>query len=369
MPSSAEPAKIVSVDADHHPGGDGANSERFAVRARGLVKRYGDLVAVDGIDFEVGYGACLGVLGPNGAGKTTTIEILEGLKKPDGGEVEVLDRTWSKSPRAIQQRIGVQLQETEFQDKLKVVELLRMFRSFYDDGIDLEQVVRTIGLEDKRGAFVKSLSGGQKQRLSIGCAILNKPEILFLDEPTTGLDPHARRRLWDVVETFKDAGGTVVLTTHYMEEAERLADDLIIVDHGRVIARGSPTAIVASLGAESVVQFALVGVDPRELTEDELSALDGVRSMRYEGTGICLSVWRSGTERTSLTAATRKAAGSRPARSSRTLPGFPPTGRTTRRCGVTCSTTRWRSSTSTLTSGESWQSWRSRASWIGPSWW
>jgi ABC-2 type transport system ATP-binding protein len=290
LPSSPEPAKIVSVDADHHPSGGGPDGDRFAVRARGLVKRYGDLVAVDGIDFEVRYGTCLGVLGPNGAGKTTTIEILEGLKTPDGGEVEVLGRAWSEDPRAIQERIGVQLQETEFQEKLKVVELLRMFRSFYDDGIDLEQVVRTIGLEDKRGAFIKSLSGGQKQRLSIGCAILNKPEILFLDEPTTGLDPHARRRLWDVVETFKDAGGTVVLTTHYMEEAERLADDLIIVDHGRVIARGSPAAIIASLGAESVVQFALAGDDPRELAEDELNALDGVRSMRYEGTAICLSV-------------------------------------------------------------------------------
>jgi ABC-2 type transport system ATP-binding protein len=261
-----------------------------AVSARGLVKRYGDLVAVDGIDFEVRRGTCLAVLGPNGAGKTTTIEILEGLKAPDAGEVRVLGRSWSDDPRAIQERIGVQLQETEFQDKLAVLELLRMFRSFYRDGADIEEVVRTIGLEEKRRAWIKTLSGGQKQRLAVGCALLNRPEILFLDEPTTGLDPQARRRLWDVVETFKAGDGTVVLTTHYMEEAERLADDVIIVDHGRVIARGSPAAIIASLGAESVVQFSLDGADPRELSEDELRGLDGVRFARYEGGEITLSV-------------------------------------------------------------------------------
>ena len=287
LPSLCEPAKIVGVDTGTQ---SGTNGDGCAVRVRGLVKRYGDLVAVDGIDFEVRPGACLGVLGPNGAGKTTTIEILEGLKPPDGGSVEVLGRSWNESPREIQERIGVQLQETEFQDKLTVFELLRMFRSFYLHGSDIESVVRTIGLQEKRNARVKTLSGGQKQRLSIGCALLNEPEILFLDEPTSGLDPQARRRLWEVVESFKSGGGTVVLTTHYMEEAERLADDLIILDHGRVIARGSPSAIVASLGAESVVRFALAGTDIHELAEVELNALQGVRSMRYEGATISLSV-------------------------------------------------------------------------------
>jgi ABC-2 type transport system ATP-binding protein len=271
--------------------GDGTvRDDGVAVAARGLVKRYGDLVAVDGLDFEVRRGTCLGVLGPNGAGKTTTIEILEGLKAPDAGTVEVLGRSWARRPREIQERIGVQLQETEFEDKLTVLELLRLFRSFYRDGDDVEEIVRTIGLAEKKGAQVKTLSGGQKQRLAVGCALLNRPEILFLDEPTTGLDPQARRRLWEVVEQFKQDGGTVVLTTHYMEEAERLAEELIIVDRGRVIARGSPASIIASLGAESVVQFALGGSDSRALTEDELRGLDGVQSVRYLGGEITLSV-------------------------------------------------------------------------------
>jgi ABC-2 type transport system ATP-binding protein len=266
------------------------NGNEVAVSARGLVKRYGDVVAVDGIDFVARRGTCLGVLGPNGAGKTTTIEILEGLKEPDAGEVEVLGRRWKDDPRGIQERIGVQLQETEFQEKITVFELLRLFRSFYRQGRDVEEVVKTVGLEEKRDARVKALSGGQRQRLAVGCALLNEPDILFLDEPSTGLDPHARRRLWDIVESFKSNGGTVVLTTHYMEEAERLADDLIIVDHGRVIARGSPAEIIASLGAESMVRFSLAGTDPRSLTEQELHGLDGVRSARYSGAEITLSV-------------------------------------------------------------------------------
>jgi ABC-2 type transport system ATP-binding protein len=271
-----------------------------AVSVRALTKRYGDLTAVDAIDFEVRRGICLGVLGPNGAGKTTTIEILEGLKAPDGGEVTVLGRKWTDSPREIQQRIGVQLQETEFQDKLKVRELLRLFRSFYPTGRDIDEVAEIIGLTEKKHAFVKNLSGGQKQRLSIGCALLSSPEILFLDEPTTGLDPQARRRVWEVIETFKSEGGTVLLTTHYMEEAERLADDLLIVDHGRVIARGSPASIKASLGAESVVRFTLVGDDPRALIDQHfnggetsaqpLRELDGVQAVRFEGADVVLSV-------------------------------------------------------------------------------
>jgi ABC-2 type transport system ATP-binding protein len=264
-----------------------------AVSARGVVKRYGDLTAVDGIDFDVPRGVCLGVLGPNGAGKTTTIEMLEGLKRPDAGEITVLGRTWAGDPRWIQERIGVQLQETEYQDKLKVVEILRMFRSFYRDGADIERVLETIGLTEKRRAFVKTLSGGQKQRLSIGCALLNEPEILFLDEPTTGLDPQARRRVWEVIERFKAGGGTVLLTTHYMEEAERLADDLLIVDQGRVIARGSPASVIATLEAESVVQFTLGSAWERGVIEAELAALEGVSEVRFEGENVVLSVTRT----------------------------------------------------------------------------
>ena len=265
-------------------------TDAVAVRVEGLVKRYGDLTAVAGVDFEVRRGVCLGVLGPNGAGKTTTIEILEGITRPDEGSVTVLGRAWNGDARAIQQRIGVQLQETDFQDKLKVFEILRLFRSFYRKGADIEDVLEIVGLTEKRDAFVKNLSGGQRQRLSIGCALLNEPEILFLDEPTTGLDPQARRRVWDVVETFKSRGGTALLTTHYMEEAERLADDLLIMDHGRIIARGSPASIIASLDAESVVQFSLAGGAMHRITEDELAALEGVRAVRQEGANTVLSV-------------------------------------------------------------------------------
>jgi ABC-2 type transport system ATP-binding protein len=265
--------------------GDG----RAAIRVRGLVKRYGDVVAVDGIDFEVRAGTCLGVLGPNGAGKTTAIEVLEGLKEPDAGEVEILGMGWRRDARAIRQAIGVQLQETDFGEKITVFETLRLFRSFYDDGHPLDLVIGFVGLEEKRDARVGSLSGGQRQRLALGCALLNRPRVLFLDEPTTGLDPQARRRIWEIVERFKAEGGTVLLTTHYMEEAERLADDLVVVDHGRVIARGTPRELVASLGAESVIE-----ITPAEgaagFDLGRLVGLPGVREVRREGERISLAV-------------------------------------------------------------------------------
>lgn len=267
-----------------------AASTEAAVSVRGLRKRYGDLVAVDGIDFDVRRGTCMGVLGPNGAGKTTTIEILEGLKDADEGEISILGMTWRNSPRAIRERIGVQLQETEYQEKIKVFELLRLFRSFYDDGKDLDEVLDIINLTEKRNAFIKSLSGGQRQRLSIGCALLNNPDILFLDEPTTGLDPQARRRVWEVIEAFKAAGGTALLTTHYMEEAERLADELLIVDHGAIIARGTPTEIIASLGADSLVQFSLADGSLAAFDDNALESIDGVRSVRRDGAAIVMTV-------------------------------------------------------------------------------
>jgi len=259
------------------------------VRARGLVKRYGELEAVAGLDLEARRGSCLGVLGPNGAGKTTTIEILEGLKRPDAGEVEVLGMRWEDEPSAIRSAIGVQLQETTFQDKLSVFETARLFASFYDDARDVGEVLALVGLQEKRDARVVDLSGGQKQRLSIGCALLNRPSVLFLDEPTTGLDPQARRRLWEVVEDFRSEGGTILLTTHYMDEAERLADELIIVDRGKIIAQGSPAEIIDSLGAESVVELT-----PREdgpsLDSAALEALDAVREVRLDAATFVLTV-------------------------------------------------------------------------------
>ncbi|MBI1381153.1 MAG: ATP-binding cassette domain-containing protein [Planctomycetaceae bacterium] len=261
----------------------GETHKGAAVRVRGLVVRYGALTAVDGLDLEVRAGTCMGILGPNGAGKTTTIEVLEGLRDPDAGEVEVLGRTWSKDPQGIRERIGVQLQETDLQRKLTVIETLRMFQSFYREKRDLGEILELVGLTEKRRARVDDLSGGQRQRLTLGCALVNRPELLFLDEPTTGLDPQARRRVWEIVEEFKRAGGTALLTTHYMEEAERLADDLVVVDRGHVVARGTPMELIASLGATGVVRYA-----PRAgheaaaaaISEAEFLALPGVRSLR-----------------------------------------------------------------------------------------
>jgi ABC-2 type transport system ATP-binding protein len=225
----------------------------LAVRCRNLQKRYGDVVAVDGLSFEVRRGECYGLLGPNGAGKTTTIEILEGLLTADGGEVEVLGHYWKTDEQQLRQRLGVQLQETQFTDKLTVEETLRLFRSFYDRGKTVEELLALVELESKRRSWVVKLSGGQKQRLSIACALAGDPDLLFLDEPTTGLDPQSRRQLWDILARFREAGGTVLLTTHYMDEAETLCDRVAIVDHGHVIAEDTPKNLIASLAAPKVV--------------------------------------------------------------------------------------------------------------------
>jgi ABC-2 type transport system ATP-binding protein len=261
-----------------------------AVRATGLVKRFGSLTAVDGLDLELARGTCLALLGPNGAGKTTTIEMLEGLQRPDAGEIEILGRTWDSDPDGIRERIGVQLQETRLTEKVTVLETLSLFRSFYREGRDLAEVLDVVGLTDKRKARVETLSGGQHQRLSLACALVSRPELLFLDEPTTGLDPQARRRVWEIVEGFKHSGGTVLLTTHYMEEAERLADDVVIVDAGKIIAEGSPAAVIGSLHAESIVE-----IHPKDGTGDRLLdaallALPGVGEVRREGSALTLVV-------------------------------------------------------------------------------
>ena len=252
-----------------------------AIRCSGLTKRYGDVVAVAGLDLTVETGECFGLLGPNGAGKTTTIEILEGLTLPDAGEVEVLGMRWGRGhDRALRQRLGIQLQETQLADKLTVEETLRLFRSFYRDSQPVDDVLTLVELEEKRGSWVNKLSGGQKQRLAVACALVSRPEFLFLDEPTTGLDPQSRRQLWDVVTAFRARGGSVLLTTHYMEEAERLCDRVAIMDHGKIIALGTPRELIASLGAEHVVEFALADGAGRAPPVDELAALPGVQAVR-----------------------------------------------------------------------------------------
>jgi ABC-2 type transport system ATP-binding protein len=259
----------------------------LALAARGLVKRYGAVQAVRGLDLEVRSGECFGLLGPNGAGKTTTIEILEGLLAPTAGEVEVLGRRWSDAGDELRQRLGITLQETHLPDKLTVEENLQLFRSFYRDGRSVDEVLRLVSLEDKRGARYETLSGGQKQRLAVACALVGRPELLFLDEPTTGLDPQSRRQLWELVEGFRAGGGTVLLTTHYMEEAERLCDRVAIVDHGQRIALGTPRELVASLGGRHVVEL---GVDGHGVDADALGLLPGVHAVRALPGGFALTV-------------------------------------------------------------------------------
>jgi ABC-2 type transport system ATP-binding protein len=264
-----------------------------AIHCSGLVKRYADVVAVAGLELTVTAGECFGLLGPNGAGKTTTIEILEGLTTPDAGEVEILGMRWTGGARgrALRERLGIQLQDTQLADKLTVEETVRLFRSFYQAAHTVEEVLGLVELEEKRSSWVGKLSGGQKQRLAVACALVSRPDLLFLDEPTTGLDPQSRRQLWDVIGRFRAAGGTVLLTTHYMEEAERLCDRVAIMDHGRIIALGTPRVLIASLGAEHVVEFALANGAATAPSAEELAALPGVHAVR------------PGPDRTALTVA------------------------------------------------------------------
>ena len=243
---------VAVLGARARVGGDGPS-----LLLRGVKKAFADVQAVDGLDLEVARGECFGLLGPNGAGKTTTIEMCEGLTEADSGTSELLGMDWRTHGSALRQRIGLQLQETQFPEKLTVEETLRMFRSFYKNGISVEESVRTAQLEEKRKSRVGGLSGGQKQRLAMACALVGDPELLFLDEPTTGLDPQARRHLWDLVDELKQAGRTIILTTHYMDEAERLCDRVAIMDHGKVIALGTPQELIGSIGGEDIVEFAV----------------------------------------------------------------------------------------------------------------
>jgi ABC-2 type transport system ATP-binding protein len=273
------------------------------VRTRGLVKRYGDLVAVDGVDLRARAGTCLGVLGPNGAGKTTTIEILEGLTRADAGEALIFGETWDAGGRALRQRIGVQLQETNLPPKLTVLEALQVFASFYEAPRPVFEVLGLVGLDEKRHARIASLSGGQHQRLALGCAVIGDPDLLFLDEPTTGLDPQARRRVWEIVEQFKASGRTVLLTTHYMDEAERLADDLVILDQGRIISEGTPQEIIRSLGAENVISVEVDG----DFDLAALGLLEGVLEARVDAGRAELQVARTDEVLPRVVAAVREA--------------------------------------------------------------
>src|SRR5215831_18375697 len=229
-----------------------------AIQCRGLRKTYdGKVEAVRGLDLEIQTGECFGLLGPNGAGKTTTIEILEGLLQPTSGEVEILGRRWQTHTRELREWLGISLQETRLSEKLTVRETLQLFASFYRHPVPVQSVLEELSLQEKAGALVGKLSGGQKQRLAVATALVANPKILFLDEPTTGLDPQSRRQLWEIIRQFQSRNGTVLLTTHYMDEAERLCDRLAIIDHGQVIAEGSPSDLIERLGGHHVVEFSV----------------------------------------------------------------------------------------------------------------
>jgi ABC-2 type transport system ATP-binding protein len=225
-----------------------------AIRLKNLVKTYPGkppVEALRGLDLEVNAGECFGLLGPNGAGKTTTLEIVEGLLEPTGGEVEVLGKHWGKNDSELRRRIGISLQETRLSDKLTVRETVTLFRSFYTTGLTPDEAIARVSLEEKANSYIVKLSGGQRQRLAVATALVGDPEMLFLDEPTTGLDPQSRRQLWDVIRSLKDRGRTVAITTHYMDEAERLCDRVAVIDLGKVIALGTPAELIARVGGET----------------------------------------------------------------------------------------------------------------------
>jgi len=264
-------------------------ASKSALRVHQLRKAYKDVIAVNGLDLEVQAGECFGLLGPNGAGKTTTVEICEGLTQPDSGEVEVLGRRWSSDAAQLRQRLGIQLQDTQLSEKLTVHETVRLFRSFFRQGAAASEVIARVQLEEKENARVGDLSGGQKQRLALACALVGDPDFLFLDEPTTGLDPQARRQLWELIEEFKESGRTILLTTHYMDEAERLCDRVAIMDHGKVIALGTPRELIASTCAEQMVEFT-AGSASHSLDVQALRRIQGVREVRTENGAVLLQV-------------------------------------------------------------------------------
>jgi len=265
----------------------------FAIRCTDLRKRYDGRPPVDavrGLDLAVEQGECFGLLGPNGAGKTTTIEILEGLLPATSGDVELLGMRWGRDDQAIKERIGISLQETKLAEKLSVRETLTLFRSFYTRGLEPEEAMREVSLEEKGRTWVGKLSGGQRQRLAVACALVGDPELLFLDEPTTGLDPQSRRQLWEIIRDFGRRGRTVLLTTHYMDEAERLCDRVAIVDAGQVIAQGTPRELIASLGGEHMIDFEVTTDGAPPIDAEAFADLPAVRSAWRETNHFSLSV-------------------------------------------------------------------------------
>jgi len=231
------------------------------IKVVNLKKYYGDIRAVDGISFEVFDGQILAVLGPNGAGKTTTIEILEGLRKADSGEIYYFGKKVEKIDNDIKELIGVQLQSSAFFENLTVKETIDFFGGLYKKRVPTDELIEIVSLQEKSKSLVKNLSGGQLQRLAIAVALVNDPKIIFLDEPTTGLDPQARNMLWKAILDLKSLGKTIILTTHYMEEAERLADKVMIIDHGKVIAKGTVEELINLINKESIVEFSVVSED------------------------------------------------------------------------------------------------------------
>ena len=261
-----------------------------AIECQDLRKTYeGKVEAVRGLNLEIAGGECFGLLGPNGAGKTTTIEILEGLLEPTSGRVTILGQSWQSHPRQLREQLGISLQETRLSEKLTVRETIELFASFYSAPRSSDEVLDDLQLREKADSWVGKLSGGQRQRLAVATALVGNPQILFLDEPTTGLDPQSRRQLWDLVRAFQRKGGTVLLTTHYMDEAERLCDRLAIVDHGEIIAEGSPAELIDRLGGHHVVEFA-VGGDSNGDGHEVWRRLPGVEGVRNDDTVISLTV-------------------------------------------------------------------------------
>jgi ABC-2 type transport system ATP-binding protein len=259
------------------------------LQVENLVKRYGDLEAVRGVSFSVEEGEVFGLLGPNGAGKTSTIEVLEGLRVADGGRVSVCGFDPVRNPTELKREIGAALQSTSLPDKLKVTEALRLFSSFYNRGRQPEELLKRFGLEEKRNAFYSQLSGGQKQRLALALALVNDPKVLFLDEPTAGLDPQVRREIYDIVEELKHEKKTIVLTTHYIEEAERLCDRVAIIDHGKVIAQGTPRELKQRSANTSRVEVRLA----KPASNGALKSLDGVADARELGGAYVLHCQRT----------------------------------------------------------------------------
>jgi ABC-2 type transport system ATP-binding protein len=255
------------------------------IEVRDLVKRYGEQVAVDGVSFTVEKGEIFGILGPNGAGKTTTVECIEGLRSPDGGEVRVFGLDPRRDGRELKHRLGAQLQESELPEKIKVREAMELYASFYRDPADWRALLETLGLADRHDTAFHKLSGGQKQRLSIALALVGKPEVAVLDELTTGLDPQARRDAWDLIEGVRDSGVTVLLVTHFMEEAERLCDRLALIDSGRLVATDSPAGLVSRVDDEQRIRFR----PSAPLDDALLSALPEVTSVTRAGAQIVVT--------------------------------------------------------------------------------